>query len=108
MYGSSWFMVPLILGPVVGVIGTVFGGWMTYRAGRRVASGTVQTSNATELWQENSRLMDRLSKEVERLTFQVNALEATNARLSDENRLLHEQVKLLTAEVADLRARLHA
>ena len=104
MYGSSWFLLPLIIGPLVGVVGTVFGGWMSYRSTRRTAAGTVQTSNASELWSENARLIDRLSKEVERLGVQVTNLEDVNVKLASENRLLHEQVKLLTAEVADLRA----
>lgn len=102
----SWYVViPMIVAPIIGVIGTIFGGLLTYRANRRTAAGTVETSNASELWAENSRLIERLSKEVERLGQQVDTLEAVNLQLSAENRALHEQVKLLTAEVADLRTK---
>lgn len=71
---GTWYLLPMILGPVVGVIGTVFGAFLTMKAQRRTTAGTVETSNAAELWAENSRIVERLSKEVERLERDVMEL----------------------------------
>jgi predicted nuclease with TOPRIM domain len=95
----NFYLVMAIAGPLVGVFGTVFGGVMTYRASKRTSAGTVETSNASELWAENDRLMKRLTDQVDRLAKEVD-------RLTTENSRLNEQVKLLTLELQELKSRL--
>ena len=102
----NFFLVMAVAGPLVGVFGTVFGGVMTYRASRRTSAGTVETSNASELWAENDRLMKRLTDQVDRLAKEVDRLTTENSRLNAENRALNEQVKLLTLELQELKSRL--
>ena len=97
---GTWYLVPMILGPVVGVIGTVFGAFLANRAQKRTTSGTVETSNATELWTENNRIIDRLREDIDRLRKDVDDLRSEVASVRQER-------DQLMRENGDLRIKLH-
>lgn len=105
------YVLPMVISSLVGVVGVVFGGVMTYKANKRTSSGTVATSNAMELWAENSRLVDRLTKEIDRLTGDVDNLrqEVTKLRgerddLRKENTNLRQKQHELEIEVIKLQS----
>jgi predicted nuclease with TOPRIM domain len=109
MPGSYIYILPMIISSLVGVVGIVFGGYMTYKSNKRIASGSVATSNANELWQENSRLIDRLTKEidklgsdVERLQKEVTELRSERDGLRGENTRLREKQHELELEMAKM------
>ena len=97
---GTWYLVPMILGPVIGVIGTVFGAFLANRAARRTTSGTVETSNATELWNANNRIIDGLRADIDRLRKDVDGLRNEVATVRQER-------DQLMRENGDLRVKLH-
>ncbi len=98
---GAWYILPMIITSCLGIVGTIFGGVMTYRTSKRTASGTVETSNANELWTENSRLVDRLGKEIDRLNKDVDMLRSELGKLSIER-------DELRGENVALRHKMHA
>lgn len=100
MIGSNYYIVLMVLGPLLGVFGTM----VTQRAqaaiSKRTTAGTVQTSNAGELWQENARLVDRLTKEIDRITADVDHVR------EELRRMRVERDDALTAS-AGMRERIH-
>lgn len=104
MYGGSSliFIIPMIMASIVGVGGTAFGAWMTYRANRRTSAGTVATSNANELWAENSRLMDRLTREIDKLSADVTRLQNEITKIRDERDALRQENIALRQKLHEL------
>lgn len=103
MYGGSiWFILPLVIGPMVGVVGTTFGAWLTVRANRRTTSGSVETSNASELWTENNRIQDRLRADIDRLRKDVDDLRAEVVAVRLERDQLMRENSELRIKVHDL------
>ena len=112
-YGSLWFVIPMIIGPALGVVSAILTAFLTYNTTRRGASGSVQTSNASELWAENDRIITRLIKEVDRTSIELthvtterDALRLEGARLHEEASHLKSQMVENAAEIAVLRFKL--
>lgn len=97
--GNS-YVVFMVLGPLLGVIGTLVGQFINAKIAKRTTSGTVETSNASELWQENSRLVDRLTKEIDRLTTDVD-------HVRDELRRIRAERDEALSAAAAMRERIH-
>lgn len=81
-----------VAGGFVGAVAAVLG----FRLKRRLSSGTVETSTAHDLWMENSRLVDRLTKEIDQMRTDLHLLSA-------ERNVLKDRVHELELEVVRLR-----
>lgn len=83
-FGGNSYIVLMVVGPLLGVVGTLAGQFVSATMARRTTSGTVETSNATELWTENARLIERLTKEVDRLAADLDHVREELRRMRGE------------------------
>lgn len=100
MIGGNFYIVLMVVGPLVGVFGTIATQIFSARLQKRTTSGTVATSNASELWAENSRLVDRLGKEIDRLTADVD-------HVREELRRIRQERDNALGEAAAMKERVH-
>lgn len=75
----EWF-APLLSALGVGILALVG----NVALSRRQRSGSVQTSEAADLWRESSALRQELHKQVEALNLQIATLRAENSALQAE------------------------
>lgn len=104
MTGYSLLLIlPMLLGPAI----AGFIGWLTargqYRMQARTASGSIDTSDARTVWEQNSALIKLLRDEVTRLTAEVARLHELNRQFEAENEELHRQLSLMKADIATLK-----
>ena len=69
---------------VLGAISTAVAAWLGYQVRRRVNTGTIQTSDAQDLWEEGRQMRQALRDEVAALKARNIALELENAELKVE------------------------
>lgn len=104
--------------PLVGIAGVVvaFGGPLaTYLIAARRLSGKINSSDATELWQESRSIRDWSKAQIDMLTARIAAVEQQNATLASANADLVTQIRDLSQllgaarkEIVDLTGALHA
>lgn len=97
---GNGYLVFMVIGPLLGVVGTLVTQFVNAKVAKRTTSGTVQTSNANELWTENARLIDRLTKEIDRLQADVD-------HVRDEMRRMRTERDEAIASAAAMRERIH-
>ncbi|MGE3463884.1 MAG: hypothetical protein AB7I04_18400 [Pseudomonadales bacterium] len=97
IFGGNSYIVLMVAGPLLGVLGTFVGQWFTAKTQRRTASGTVETSQAGELWQN-------LQKQVDRLEAELKEYRQENAELRRENERLKDQLHAFELELTRLRS----
>lgn len=108
--GNSFYLF-MIIGPLVGVFGTVATQFFAARLQKRTTAGTVATSNANELWQQAKWTIERQDKAIEALGKRIDELLETVRRLQadldkerEKNEELVEKVHLQELELVRLRA----
>lgn len=79
----------------VGIIVAIVAALGTYLVAARQFSGRIQTSDATELWQESRAIREWSTGQLNELRERVVTLEAENRRLTDDLRAAHEEIRIL-------------
>jgi len=72
-------------GIVAGVLGTYFGT-------KRVKSGKIITTEATQLWEESNSMRAELRAEVAALKEEIKLLKAENKEIKAENEILRQRI----------------
>jgi uncharacterized coiled-coil DUF342 family protein len=82
-----------------GIVTTV----LTYLLSKRRSSGSVETSEASELWRESAALRDQLRTEAATLRAEVESMRAEAAAMRTEMAALRAETAQLREEAATLR-----
>lgn len=109
---------PALWAPAGVFAGAVVAAAVTYLLGRRSASGTIDTSIASDLWSATDSLRKDLTEALReereerkadriRFTAELDAERNERVRLEGVNRELAATVAVQGARIADLEARLH-
>lgn len=88
-----------ILIAVIGATGAIVGGYFGYKAIRRTSSGSVATSDAATIWQQNTDLRDYLTKEVVALREQLVAAIASVVDLTHQLEMASQAQRGATLEI---------
>lgn len=95
-----------IWAPLATVLVAVVSGMFAYLAARRKGSGTVKTSEATELWQANSEFRTMLINEARDRSLENAKLREVANDLRDRLANAYDRIEELEEEVSRLKARL--
>ncbi len=96
--GNLTSIIAPLVTATLGVLGGVFG----YRQAIRTTSGTVDTSDSRQLWEQQKEVFARLEIIAERYETENQRLSVQVIALQEENRLLRAQVEHLTKKVERL------
>lgn len=74
-----------VIAALLTTLGALFGGGLTYWTKRRTSSGSIDTSEAQELWAESTQLRLALREQIADRDLVIERLEAAIAALRKEN-----------------------
>lgn len=92
-----------IWAPLATVLVAALSGLFAYLAAKRKGSGTVKTSEATELWQANSEFRSMLINEARDRSLENKKLREVADNLRDRLANAYDRIEELEEEVARLR-----
>lgn len=91
---------------VLGFVGVISASVGTYLVARRKTSGSIDTSDATQLWAESQAMRKELRDEVIACRKEIEALKQTITELEQEKVLKETKIKKLLAQIKALETRI--
>lgn len=88
--------------PLATILAAIFGAIGTWLVGKRKTSGSVKTSEASELWQANSEFRTMLIEEARSRTNENQLLRTEVKELRDEANDCHQAQAIMETRLASL------
>lgn len=93
---------------LLSLAGAAIGALGAFWAAARQFSGKIETSSASDLWEESRSIREELRERVKDLHLEVGKLEGRVAQLEGRNATLVDTIQQQREEIAELKVKLHA